>query len=85
MAAIKKIAEGKRTSKTCRVNHVTSTCARPRSRGSKMNRLYKPLLIIGIAFGLFLGGAFVVLTKVFPYEYLDKSYVRIVAAYERYL
>jgi hypothetical protein len=41
------------------------------------------LRILAIAFLAFLGGAFVVLTKVFPYDYLDEAHEALVAVYKQ--
>jgi hypothetical protein len=48
-----------------------------------LDRLFVPILIIAIAFLAFVGGAFVILTKVFPYDYLNNAYEALVAVYHQ--
>jgi len=42
--------------------------------GSILNRVFSTAFVAAIAFLAFLGGSFVVLGKVFPYDYLDSAY-----------
>ncbi|MGH8501801.1 MAG: arylsulfotransferase family protein [Gammaproteobacteria bacterium] len=48
-----------------------------------MDRIFYPLLVLCVAFLTFVGGAFVVLTKVFPYEYFNDAYEAMVAVYHQ--
>ena len=48
-----------------------------------MDRIFSTLLIVAIAFLAFVGGAFVVLTKVFPYDYFNNAYQAMDALYHQ--
>ncbi len=48
-----------------------------------MEKAFNLLLIIAIAFLAFVGGAFVVLTKAFPYEYFNNAYQAMDALYHQ--
>jgi hypothetical protein len=48
-----------------------------------MDRLFKALLIVSIAFLAFIGGAFVILMKVFPYEHLNDAHMAMIALYHQ--
>jgi hypothetical protein len=48
-----------------------------------LDAIFNLLRIIAIAFLAFLGGAFVVLTKVFPYDYLNNAHEAIIAVYKQ--
>jgi outer membrane protein assembly factor BamB len=48
-----------------------------------LDKLYKFVLIVSIAFLAFVGGAFVILTKVFPYEYFNQAYQAMDALYHQ--
>jgi hypothetical protein len=48
-----------------------------------LDAIFNLLRIIAIAFLAFLGGAFVVLTKVFPYNYVNNAHEAIIAVYKQ--
>lgn len=48
-----------------------------------MDKLFSLILVVAIAFLAFVGGAFVVLTKVFPYDYFNDAYQAMVAVYHQ--
>jgi hypothetical protein len=48
-----------------------------------LDAIFNLLRIIVIAFLAFLGGAFVVLTKVFPYDYLNNAHEAFIAVYKQ--
>jgi hypothetical protein len=48
-----------------------------------MDRIFKFLVIVSVAFLAFIGGAFVILTQVFPSGYLSDAYEAMVALYHQ--
>ena len=48
-----------------------------------MEKVFNLLLIITIAFLAFIGGAFVILTKTFPYDYLNNAHEAMIAVYKQ--
>ncbi|HKH20948.1 MAG TPA: hypothetical protein VKB53_08710, partial [Gammaproteobacteria bacterium] len=48
-----------------------------------MDRIFKFLVIVSVAFLAFIGGAFVILTQVFPSGYLSDAHEAMVALYHQ--
>ncbi len=48
-----------------------------------MDKLFSLLVVVAIAFLAFVGGAFVVLTKTFPYNYFNNAYQAMDALYHQ--
>lgn len=48
-----------------------------------MDRIFSLLVVVAMAFLAFVGGAFIVLTKAFPYEYFNNAYQALDALYHQ--